>query len=185
VWLAIDSDGAPDDVMSAAETLLPASLTQNDHVIISRHIFAREKGASELWLDAKDREQVRRNAKSADYLGGLPGLSQARVAQGICADLPVSLHLSLQAQKVRGRDAALGILRCDAVKSLQLLAPGIGQRLQQNGIDDAEHGSVSANPQAEGDDGEERETRAAEERAGGEAETGEHMVVVQLLAAAA
>jgi hypothetical protein len=44
--LAVHPDGPADDIASTAETLLPATLTKNDNVVVSSYIFSREKIAA-------------------------------------------------------------------------------------------------------------------------------------------
>ena len=54
VRLPVDANHPADDVMSGAEALLPAALTQDDHVVVSRDIFPRKEIAAELRLNAED-----------------------------------------------------------------------------------------------------------------------------------
>ena len=44
--LTVNPDGSADDIVSAAEALLPAALAENDDVVVSRYIFPCEKNTA-------------------------------------------------------------------------------------------------------------------------------------------
>jgi hypothetical protein len=68
----------------------------------------------------------------------------------------------------------LWILWSYAVEPLQLLALGVRQWFEENRIDDAEHGGVSADPETKSDNRQQRKTGAAKERAKGKTKAGKH-----------
>src|SRR5438067_3286089 len=129
VWLSVDADHAAYDVTSRAEALLPATLTQDDHMVVSRHVFSRKKIAAELRLHAEHRQQVRGDPQGANYLRGLARLGQARIAKGISADIAIGLHLAPKIEIVRRRDATLWVLWSNSIQPLELFALRIRQRL--------------------------------------------------------
>src|SRR2546423_15360542 len=86
VWLSVDADHAAYDVTSRSEALLPATLTQDNDMIASRDVFSWKKIAPELRLHAEHRQQIRGDAKCANYLGGLARLRQARIVKGLSGD---------------------------------------------------------------------------------------------------
>ena len=88
--LTVDADGATDDVMPAAKTVLPATLVENHDAIVSRHNFPWKEVAAKLRCNPEHGEEIRGDAKSADHLGRLAWFGKAGVAQGIAADLAVS-----------------------------------------------------------------------------------------------
>jgi len=79
----------------------------------------------------------------------------------------IGLHLSLQIEEIRRRNAPLWILRCRAVDPIQSCAVGIRQRLEHDRIDHAKHGGIGADAEPERDNGEKRETGAVCECANG------------------
>src|SRR2546430_14623544 len=118
VWLSVDADHAAYDVTSRSEALLPATLTQDDHMVVSRDVFSRKKIAAELRLHAEHRQQVRGDPQGANYLGGLARLRQARIVKGISADIAIGLHLATKIQIGRSRDATLWSLGRNTIQSV-------------------------------------------------------------------
>src|SRR2546423_7581128 len=122
VCLSVDADHAAYDVTSRSEALLPATLTQDDHMVVSRDVFSRKKIAAELRLHAEHRQQVRGDPQGANYLGGLARLRQARIAKGISADIAIGLPLATKVKIGATRDRALWILWRYPTQSLELFA---------------------------------------------------------------
>src|SRR5436190_3748415 len=58
VRFAIDADNATNDIVFAAEALLPAALADNNHAIVSGNIFSRKESAAELRLNAEHRQKI-------------------------------------------------------------------------------------------------------------------------------
>ena len=58
VRFAVDAKRAADDVGSAAEAVLPATLADDEDAIVAREIFARQEIAAELRLDAQGGEEI-------------------------------------------------------------------------------------------------------------------------------
>jgi hypothetical protein len=110
--------------------LLPAALTQDDHVVISRDIFSRKEIATQLRLNAKDGKEIGGNAERPDHLSRLTRFRQARITEGISADVAICLHLATKVEVIRSRDAALGILWSNPIQPLQLFALRIWERLE-------------------------------------------------------
>jgi hypothetical protein len=147
VRLAVHADNAAEDVMGGAKPLLPAAVAENDNVIATWQLLPREEIAAKIWADAKYGKKVRADSKSANDLGWLTGLGQARIAESVGANLAISAHLASKIQIISGGDTTLRVLRCYAVESLELVALRIRQRLENNRINNAEHGGVRTYPQ--------------------------------------
>jgi hypothetical protein len=168
VRLPVDPNHPANNLMGRPEALLPATLTEDDHVVVPRDILSRQEIAAKLWLNAEDWKQICRDAKRSDYLGGLARFRQARIAKGIGADIAIGLHLATKIKIVRSRDAALRVLWSNTIQSLELLAFRIGEWLEQDSIDDAKHCSVSTDAEAKSDNCEQGEPRATKEGAAGQ-----------------
>jgi hypothetical protein len=68
------------------------------------------------------------------------------------------VHLALQIEEVGGRNTARRVLRSGAVDPIQLFGLGIGERLEQDRIENAEHSCVRADAETKRDNREESET---------------------------
>jgi hypothetical protein len=129
VRLAIDADGAANDIGLAPETSLPATLTKQNDAIVSGEIFSRQEIPAELRLESEHGKEIGGSAKGLDHLGRLAGFRKTRVPQRVGADLTVGLHLPLQIEKVGRRNTTLWILGRCPVEAVQLRAFGIGKWL--------------------------------------------------------
>lgn len=174
VRLAVHSDHPADDVMGGAETLLPAAVAENNHVIVTRQLLPLQKIAAQVGADAQNGKEVRADPKSANYLCRLARLGQAGITKRVGADFAAPIHFATQVQVVGGGDTTLWILRSYAVEPLELLALRVRQWFKEDRIDEAEHGGVSANPETQGNDGQQSKTRAAKERTKRKAKAGKH-----------
>src|SRR5437588_2661013 len=129
--LAVHPDGAANDIASTTKALLPAALTKNNYLVVSRNLFSWKKISAELWLDAENGKKVRTDTHRGHYLGRLARFRQAGVAEGIGSDFTVNLHLATQIKIVSGKDAARWVLWRNAIEPLKLLALRVRQRFQQ------------------------------------------------------
>src|ERR1700730_10643826 len=83
VRFAVHTNGAADDVDVATETLLPATLADNNDAIVARSIFPRPEIPAELWLNAKQGKEISGIARGFSHLGRLAGFREAGVRQGV------------------------------------------------------------------------------------------------------
>jgi hypothetical protein len=172
--LAVDANNAADNVVGSAEALLPAAVAKNNNVVVTGQLLTLQKIAAQVWADAKNGKEVRADPKGANDLRRLARLRQAGIAERVGADFAIGIHLASQVKVIGGRDTTLWILRSYAVEPLKLLALGVRQWFEENRIDDAEHGGVSADSETESDNGQQGKTGAAKERAKGKTKAGKH-----------
>jgi hypothetical protein len=102
VRLTVDSNGAPNHVGSAPETTLPATLTDENDMIVPCQIFTRPKIAAQLRLNAQHGKQIGSDASGRNDLSRLTGLGKARVAQSVGANFTITLRLTAQIEEISG-----------------------------------------------------------------------------------
>jgi hypothetical protein len=81
VWLAVEQDGAADDVRGAPELRLPQGMVQDRHMVLARLILAVGERPAEGRLHAIDVEKMHRYAGTRE-LHGLIDAGQRRRAVG-------------------------------------------------------------------------------------------------------
>ena len=167
----------PDDVPVAAELALPVRVADDQHRRRARLVVVGHERAAEDRLDAEDAEEVRRDHAGVDAIG-LAALQQ------------VEIHLVEFDQRLElGRLVAVGEVFLDRHAGVgaaderrrladqhQPIAVGVGQRLQEHAVDDAEDRGVRADPEPERQDREQREAAVLEQRAHAEAQVVQQLV---------
>src|SRR5690349_16117477 len=79
--LAVQQNLAVDDLSIAAITRLPQAVTEQRDLVAAGAIFLRQKSATELWLHAKDRKEIRRDGVCGNTFGlGVAGDVEALLA---------------------------------------------------------------------------------------------------------
>jgi hypothetical protein len=143
---------------------------EDDDLMAAGGVLARQEVAAELRRDAEQGEEVGRAAAGEGEFGGLARVGKADTVGGEGGKVAVGLARLPQVEKVGGRVAALRLLRGDAVDMLQAARVGVGQGLQHDPVDEAEHRGVGADAKAERQDGGEGEAGGLHEGADAEAE---------------
>ena len=110
VRFAVELNGAPDRVASAAKDALPEWIAQHDHVVLSRRVLFREQHAAEDRLHAVDIEVMRGRLHPDEPLRfAFAGEIHARA--GVGGEIFVRLRLFFPIEIVRRRDGEFRELR--------------------------------------------------------------------------
>lgn len=175
VGRAVERDGLSDDGGIAAEAVAPETVAEDDDGGGAGVVFLFIEDPAEEGLDAEQGEHVSGalHAIEADRLaiagkGVGPAAEGGHVAEGIGLGLPVRVVGG--GRGVFGEAPGGGVLP-DADELPRL---GVGQGPEHDGVHDAEHSGGGADAEAEGEDGDERESGAFAEGPGGEQQIVEH-----------
>ena len=149
-----------------AELIHPQHMAEDGHLVLAGLILVGEKGSAERGLDAEDVEVVRRDARAAQLdrvahareRGAAAGLGRHEVEHGVVL-LPV--------EKVQRGDAVALAARRLLEHAHDAVGVRVGERLQQQSVDEAEDGGVGADAERERQqrhDGESRTPRQGSHR---------------------
>ena len=146
-------------IVWAAKLGLPQHVRQHRDVILARCVLTLDESASEGGAHAVDIEVVRRDAGTWK----LHRLLDARKRDGPAGagrhEVEAAVFL-LPVEKVEGRDAVAPAGRGRLEHAHDAVGFGIRQRLEEDGVDEAEDGGVGPEAECEARDGDERETGA-------------------------
>ena len=176
---AVDADGLPEHVAVAGKSAHPQVVAEDRDLVLPRDVFVRGKAPAERRVDAKHAEQRRRGDEAA-HAFRLGGAGQARGQRVEASDiLEDVILLSPHLYRIGHDNGSLREtrrhLRVDTLHvavdlpflpdDRQPAGIGIRQRLQQDGVDHAEHRARGADAQGDGGDGREGEGRHPNEAA--------------------
>ena len=162
---AVDQQRLADDARVAAVAAPPQAVGQDDHPFPPGLLLFGHEGAAESGLHAQHREERRRDADAADLLGdGVaargPGDGIEPVAPGDHVVERPALSAPVEEVAGRRRDVVLrGPALCrihvaDAHEAFDVLE---GRRPEEEVVDDGEDGGIRADPEGQGQHGDERE----------------------------
>ena len=163
---AVEHDGLADDVRGAAELPLPQAVREQDDRVAAGLFLCFGVEPAEHRLEADDVVKVGRGARAADPLRFL-GSGQRECGAGERGDMLVGGVLLAPVAVVRIRtDVFLDRLRpVVEPHHRDPVGIGVGQRPQQDAVEHAEHRRVHPDPDREGQKGDRRESRVAEQHA--------------------
>ncbi len=142
--LAVEDDGAADDRSVATEAVLPDRVTQDDDRGGAALLVVRLERAAQCRLDPEDLEIVGRY-QHAVQPRGLPAAGQRHAQSSRGRQRLERSAEPLPVQEIERADAVARRRRRRFEHTDDAFGLGIRERLQQHGIDQAEHGSVGAN----------------------------------------
>ncbi len=173
VGLVAERDGGADDVGIAAELALPESVTDDNDVAAVRGVFLRCEGAAEHDGCAKEAEVGFGGVDTVDLLGYEAGEIEAGTAEVVRGDVLKDAGLGSPGIEVdRGGHTAVAVRK--GVHELDhAVGFRIGERLEQDGVDNGEDGGVGSDAEGESGDGSYGERRTTDEHAEGVAEVAE------------
>ncbi len=166
IGFVIEADGLADDGWVPAELALPEGMTQHYDFVFAELVFVGAEGAAERGANAQNVEVVGRDAHATQQ-GWLAGAGQGRGPAALGRHVFENLVLLDPVQIVEGGDAvgaAVGPLLQHAHDALGI---GVGERVEQDRVDEAEDGRIGADAEGEGEKGDKSEAGALEQSAGG------------------
>ena len=167
VWLVAEREGAADDVGIASEFALPEAVADDDDFAAVGRVFLRGEGAAQHDGRAKEAEVGFADVDAVDLLGMVAGEVEAGAAEVVGGDVLKDAGLLPPVVELGGRSGgsfALG--RCEQELD-DAVGVGIGERLEQDGVDDGEDGGVGSDAKGQGCDGCDGEAGIFEEAAQG------------------
>ena len=171
---AVDLDPAADDRRVACQLALPDALADDDQRLCGAAVGrGRERPAHER-RHREDVEVVGRDARGRHALRLASRHRDRRRIAPVTGHRRQRLALPIDVEEVGRREAAVRIRAAAARQPDDRPAVGVGQRPQQNAVDDAEDGRVGADAEREGQDRDDRKCRRAEQRANGVTKVIEH-----------
>ncbi len=176
VRLAVEGQPPADDPGVGAEAALPEAVGEHHDVPGTRPVLLRAEAPPEGRRPAQDPEEPGRDLRALDPLGLDAGRGQAQVGAGEGGHAGERTALRPPVREVgrRGgeaREAGRGVA---VDQQRQAVGVRIGQRPQQDAVDDAEDRRVGADPQGQGDEG-----GGGQRRGAGEAPEGDPQVFEQ------
>ena len=147
------------------ENALPQAVADHHALMIAGHFLVRSDQAAVQRRDAEQRECVRRHP-DAEHAFGAIGHAEVRRPVFGRAHLRERAVLLAPVVEVRGRDRSASAVQ----HHRQFVGILIGQRLQQNRLQRAEHRRIRADADGEDEDGAETERGRAAKRAQGVAD---------------
>ena len=170
VAAAVELERLADDVGPGGEAAPPEGIAEHDDVAPSRIVVALEQRPAERRRRAQHREVSGRELLADDAFGPIGAGDRERA-------IPVDLHrVEERGLLPPGVEVEAGALRVAALLAVpggdpdQAVGVAVGQRRQQDAIDEAEDGEVGADAEGDGGDGGGGEPRTAEEGAKGGAD---------------
>ena len=170
VRLIAEGERGADDFGIAAEFTLPESVTDNDNVTAVGGIFLGREGAAEHDGRAKEAEVRLGGVDTVDLLGNGAGEIEAGTAEVVGGDVLKDAGLGTPVVEFGGRRAGPVTVRGDVHELDHAVGVGIGEGLQQHGVDDGKDGGVGSAAEGERGDGGDGERRVGDEDAEGVAE---------------
>src|SRR5208283_299154 len=156
--LAIERNGATHNVRHTGKFTLPESMTENRHGM-SWPVFVGSEDAAKDWSCAKQREEIGVCAVDVDALRFCAS-HQVELVATEGRQRNEGVVLPLESKDVWG--ANRNRIRCDLGNVLlnkdEAVGRIVGQRTQDDGINDTKNGGGCADAKGEGDDGHEGET---------------------------
>jgi hypothetical protein len=174
VGFAVDANDATNDVGVASEAVLPTAVADQEDPVIAQEGFIGMEVAAELRLGAEDGKEIGGDAEAEDHLGGFARFGEAQAQNAVGGNFAVAIHLGLQREVVGRRKTAPRVLGGGAINAIQMIALRVGQRSQQNTIEDAEHRDVGPDAERERDDRDDGEPGRFRELAESVTEVGQH-----------
>jgi len=163
IRLLVELDRPIDDRGVGAELRHPEHMTEHHHLVPAELVFAGEKRAAEGCLDAEDLEIVGRDTPTSKlYWLGAAGKRHrpARLGGHEVEDGVVLLPV----EEIQRRDAVALSPRGLLEHPDDPIGVRIGERFQQDAIDETEDGRVGADPNRQRQDGHSAESRAVAQR---------------------
>ena len=167
--LAIQRDVAADDVRGSTKTTLPELVGQDDHLVLARLVLVGGKDPSEHGPGAQKLQAVRGNPHAGDPFR----LARTREVQGGVVEGGEALELRALRPPIHehtGRNGDLGARRGNLEGLNELTGLLVGQRLEDDRIDDAEDRRRRPDAQGKGQDRHGREPALARQRTDGVAQ---------------
>lgn len=147
----------------SSEAALPEGVAEDHDVILARLVLARRPGSAQDRIHAEQGEEIGFRRDAPDMVG-LPLAAEVHLArpkeQGHVGKRAV---LRFPVDEIRPGEGILAGRGLGFVKPDQAVRIGIGERAQQDGIDDAEDGGVGPNAGGQGQDGYRRESTGFEQ----------------------
>ena len=163
-----------DDVGVAAEIALPELVAENDDAL---RIFARRSigGNQPAAFEGGDAEMVGRVGGKVDGLNvfGEVTVGGGQIPKIHAEDAFEGFGLAKLGHLGAGETGEAVVAGCvDQAKLHDAIGAGVGERIDEDGVDDAEDGASGSNAEGEGEDGGQREAGALAEFASGVAQVG-------------
>lgn len=150
VGLAIEANGAGEDVGVGGKAGLPEFVAEDDHRSGAGGVFAGREVAAEEGGDAECGEEVGGGAVGEEAFGGT-GFGEVDALEAIAGDGREGLVEALVIEEVGGRDRTAGVIfRFD--ERDQSVGVGVREGAEDDGVDDAEDGGIDADAEGEGKD---------------------------------
>ena len=173
VGLVAERDAGADDVGVAAELALPESVADDHDVAAVGGVFLRCEGAAEHDGRAEEAEVGFGDVDAVDLLGNGAGEVEAGTAEVVGGDILKDAGLGSPGVEVDRRGRGAVAFRKGVHELDHAVRFGIGERLEQDGVDDGEDGGVGSDAEGESGDGSYGERWTADEHAEGVAEVAE------------
>ena len=152
VRLAVERDRLPDDARVGGEATTPESLAEQHDRRSAGLVLRRRERPSEKRLHSEDRKVTRRYT-SADQTFRLRLAGEREHLDQPGRDLLERPRARAHVEEVRIRNGVLARFRRRAVNGNQAVGLGVGERIQQCGVDDAEDRRVGADPKRQAQHG--------------------------------
>ena len=165
VGLVAEGDAGTGDVGVAAELALPEAVADDHDVAAVGSLFLGGEGAAEDDGRAEEAEVGFGNVDAVDLLGNDAGEVEARATEIVGGDVLKDAGLGFPDVVVNRRAAGAVALRKGVHELHDALGLGIGERFQEDGVDDGEDSGVGSDAEGDSGDGGQGEGRARNEHA--------------------
>ena len=136
-------------------------MTDDSHLVFAELVFTGEKRPSQCRFGAEHLEVAGRDEAPRSWTGSVPPVSVT--ASPVCADMKSKTVLSLPVEEVQRRDPVALAPRRLLHDADDAIGVGVGERLQQHRVHEAEDRCIGANADGEGQDRDGREPRTLTE----------------------
>ena len=170
VGLVAERERGADNVGVAAELALPEAVADDDEVAAVGGILLRREGAAEDDGRAEEAEVGFRDVDAVDLLRDGAGEVEAGTAEVVGGDVLEDFGLFAPEIELGRGSAGPGAVGREVHHLDDTVGVGIGEGLEEDGVDDGEDGGVGSDAERDGGDGGEGERRIGDEHAEGVAE---------------
>ena len=150
--LVVEKNRAIDDRRIRTKLADPEYMAEDHHVVLPKLVFIGQKRTSQLHMDAVDVEKMRRDACSPE-LDRFPDAREGRGAASLSGHEVEYRVILLPVEEVQRRDTVALAARRLLEDTNDLIGILIGQRLEKDGIDEAEDRGVGADAECQREDG--------------------------------
>ena len=154
----VERERAPDYGGARTEAPAPQAATDEDHGCRTEPVVCGVEVTARHGVDSEDAEEVGRDHLAAEVLG-LPSSGHVGVLPAERGQALEAAAVLLPVDEVRIGDRHAREVRRRLAEPHQAVGIAVGQRLEENAVDDAEDGGVGADPERQRDHRDGREAR--------------------------